>query len=68
MKRPAIIQDLINAYEDHSRTDFDAHLKRLEEMLRYTGPTRDIRLVGRRPDDDSLTPEEAKFYDGFKPV
>lgn len=38
--RLAIIQDLINAYEDHSRSDFDAHLARLEQMLRYTGPVR----------------------------
>lgn len=30
--------DLTNAYEAHSRSDFDAHLARLRRLFAYTGP------------------------------
>jgi hypothetical protein len=33
-----IITDLRNAYEAHDHDEFHRHLKRLEAMLRYTGP------------------------------
>jgi hypothetical protein len=39
----SIITDLRNAYEAHDHDEFHRHLKRLEEMLRYSGP------IERRP-------------------